>query len=125
MDWQADVATFMREVKSLDLPAKPVKHQVFLTKELCKALMTEELGELTQAMDQDNLVEIADGLADLLYVTLYTANSYGLDMQPIWSEVQRSNMTKKGGDRRADGKLLKPEGYEPPRLEPILEELSR
>lgn len=113
MDWQHQVATFMRDVKGLDLPAKPTYPSPLVVK-LCKALMTEELGELTTAMDNDNLVEVADGIADLIYVALYTANAYGLKMEPIFSEVQRSNMTKKGGPIRSDGKQLKPETYSPP-----------
>lgn len=120
MDWQHQVATFMREVKGLDLPTRPT-HPPLLTLDLCKALMTEELGELTTAMYDDNMVEIADGIADLIYVALYTANVYGLKMEPIFTEVQRSNMTKKGGAKRPDGKQLKPDTYEPPNLRAIIE----
>ena len=40
----------------------------------------------------------------------------------VFDEIHRSNMTKVGGEKRADGKILKPEGYEPPNLEPILRE---
>lgn len=125
MNWQQDVATFMREVKGLELPTKPIQKQPPLIKELCKSLMDEELTELMDAMDAANLVLVADGIADLLYVTLYTACAYGLDMEPIWAEVQRSNMTKKGGAKRADGKQLKPDSYEPPNIAAIIKEQSR
>lgn len=117
---QAKVRQFMQEVKSLDLPTKPGT-PAFLMQSLCMSMMTEELGELAGAMTDNNMVEIADGLADLLYVVYYTANCYGLDMEPIFSEVHRSNMTKKGGAKRQDGKQLKGPDYSPPDLASILE----
>lgn len=120
MDWQHQVATFMREVKGLDLPTKPM-YPNYLVIDLCKALMQEELGELTTAMDEGRLVEVADGIADLLYVTLYTANAYGLIVEPIFAEVQRSNMTKKGGPIRSDGKQLKGTSYSPPNIEALVQ----
>lgn len=121
-DWQQDVATFMREVKGLEVPRSPVTNQAPLIRGLCKALMQEELAELCQAIDEQNLVETADGIADLIYVALYTACSYGINMAPIWDEVQASNMTKKGGPKREDGKQLKGPEFRPPNLAPILEE---
>lgn len=122
-DWQQDVAQFMIEVKELDLPRQPVDaaQQPPLIRNLCKSLMYEELNELEVAINQGDLVSIADGIADLIYVALYTANAYGLWMEPIFAEVQRSNMTKKGGPMRPDGKQLKPPGYEPPDLKTIVE----
>lgn len=119
MDWQHQVATFMREVKGLDLPSKPIVPAP-LIKELCIALIVEEYGELVKAIVADDIVEIADGIADLLYVTLYTANAYGLKMEPIFMEVQRSNMSKKGGPKREDGKQLKGASYSPPDLASII-----
>src|SRR5918999_1525912 len=87
---------------------------------LRRTLMEEELAETKEAMTAGDLVAISDGLADLLYVVYGTAISYGIDIRPIFEEVHRSNMTKVGGRIRADGKVLKPEGWEPPSLEPIL-----
>lgn len=119
MDWQHQVATFMREVKGLDLPTKPIIPGP-LHRDLCKALMHEELAELCAALDAGDIVETADGLADLLYVVLYTANACGLHMDPIFMEVQRSNMAKKGGAKREDGKQLKPADWVPPNLASIV-----
>lgn len=119
MDWQHQVATFMREVKNLELPTRPIICAP-LIRELCKVLMKEELAELVKAMDEEDMVEIADGIADLLYVTLHTANCYGLHVDPIFMEVQRSNMTKKGGPTRSDGKQLKPDSYSPPSIARII-----
>jgi len=82
-------------------------------------LIDEEFKELKEAMEQKNLVKIADGLADLLYVLYGTAITYGLDMDPIFREVHRSNMSK--GDpetiRAPNGKILKGTNYSPPELE--------
>lgn len=119
MDWQHQVATFMREVKGLDLPTKPIIPGP-LHRDLCKALMHEELAELCAALDTGDMTEVADGLADLLYVTLYTANACGLHMDPIFMEVQRSNMAKKGGAKREDGKQLKPADWAPPDIANIV-----
>ena len=118
---QQMVRTFMTEVKGLALPGVPTVPNQDMAN-LCHALILEESTETMNALvfsDRD-LVEIADGLADLLYVTLYAANACGLDLEPIFAEVHRSNLTKKGGEKRADGKALKPPWYEPPNLGPIL-----
>jgi predicted HAD superfamily Cof-like phosphohydrolase len=91
--------------------------------DLRRKLMEEELGELEQAMADGELVGIADGLADLLYVVYGTAVSYGIDIRPIFEEVHRTNMAKAGGPTRDDGKVLKPDGWQPPNLQPILNEM--
>lgn len=119
MDWQHQVATFMREVKGLDLPTKPIIPGP-LHRDLCKALMHEELAELCAALDAGDIVETADGLADLLYVVLYTANACGLHMDPIFMEVQRSNMSKLGAGKASNGKQLKGDNYSPPDLASIV-----
>lgn len=64
-------------------------------------LMQEELlgkGELAESMEAQDLIGVADGLADLLYVTIGTAVVFGIDIEPIFDEVHRSNMSKLGGD---------------------------
>lgn len=85
-------------------------------------LMTEELLELRNAMFKRDFVEIADGIADLLYVVYGTAVEYGIDMEPIFAEVHRSNMTKVDGHLNDFGKWIKPESYSPPDLEPIIKD---
>lgn len=119
MDWQHQVRLFMTEVKELELPRQPMI-QAPLIRELCKALCTEECSELVQALDKEDLVGIADGIADLIYVALYTANAYGILLEPVFAEVQRSNMTKKNGPKREDGKQLKPDSYSPPDITSII-----
>jgi predicted HAD superfamily Cof-like phosphohydrolase len=120
MDWQQQVKQFMVEIKGLELPRQPTVAIDHLTRALCRALMIEELEELKQAMEEEDIVEIADGIADLIYVALYTANAYGILMEPVFKEVQRSNMAKKGGPKAANGKQQKPEGWTPPDIASII-----
>lgn len=61
-----------------------------------------------------DLEQLADGLADLDYVVEGTRLECGIDGDPIALEVHRSNMAKKGGEKRPDGKTLKPAGWTPP-----------
>jgi predicted HAD superfamily Cof-like phosphohydrolase len=83
-------------------------------------LIQEELSELTKAMSLMNMAEIADGIADLLYVVYGTAISYGIDIEPIFDEVHRSNMTKVGAALDKAGKVSKPVKYSKPTLVPLL-----
>jgi predicted HAD superfamily Cof-like phosphohydrolase len=89
------------------------------------ALMREELEELLSAMESGDIVEIADGLADLLYVVFGTAAAYGIPMDEVFGEVHRSNMSKLGPEGRAligeHGKRLKGPDYRPPNLAPLLD----
>lgn len=86
--------------------------------ELYVRLIEEEVGELRDAVDR---VETLDALIDILVVTVGALHSLGVDTEGAWKEVMRSNMDKidpiTGRVRkREDGKVLKPEGWEPPRL---------
>ncbi|HSC57147.1 MAG TPA: MazG nucleotide pyrophosphohydrolase domain-containing protein [Nitrospira sp.] len=94
------------------------------TRALRERLIHEEFEELKEAMAKDDLVGIAKEMADLLYVVYGTAVSYGIDMEPVFREVHRSNMTKVGGYKREDGKWVKPATYSPAAIEPILAEQS-
>jgi len=90
------------------------------TRMLRVRLIQEEFDELQEALGQGDTVAVAKELADLLYVVYGTAVSCGIDMEPVFREVHRSNMSKVGGHKRADGKWVKPASYSPARLEPIL-----
>lgn len=61
-------------------------------------------------------------LFDLVYVFYRTVVSYGIDMESIFREFHRSNMSKVGDYKREDGKWVKPATYSPARIEPILAE---
>jgi predicted HAD superfamily Cof-like phosphohydrolase len=70
-----------------------------------------------------DIERIADALGDLLYVVYGTAVSYGIDMEPVFAEIHRSNMSK--GDpevvRASNGKILKSRNWTPPNLKPLIE----
>lgn len=80
-------------------------------------LMAEELREVKEAMDAEDLPEIAKELSDLLYVVYGAADAYGIPIDECFAEVHRSNMSKLDKDGnpifRTDGKILKSELYEP------------
>jgi len=116
---QDDVEAFHRKF-GLPIGHSPAVPQS-LVKSLRYDLIREEAHETLNALVNDDLPEMADGIADLIYVLLGTAVSYGIDMGPIWDAVHASNMAKEGGPTRADGKILKPEGWSPPDVEGLLQ----
>ena len=83
-------------------------------------LIQEEFDELKEALAQQDLTAIAKELADLLYVVYGTAVSCGIDLEPVFQEVHRSNLSKVGGSKREDGKWIKPPTYSPACIQPIL-----
>ena len=85
-------------------------------------LIQEEAQEFTNAAHND-LVEIADALADLLYVTFGAALTYGIPIDEVFTEVHRSNMTKSmlKDEKSIKGKTIKGENWEPPKIKEILE----
>ena len=88
-------------------------------------LIQEEKDELLYAVYRGDLAEIADGLGDLIYVCIGMALEYGIPLDMVWDEIQRSNMAKRGPDgrvrKREDGKILKPEGWTAPDIKGVLE----
>lgn len=95
------------------------------TRRLRIRLIEEEFAELKEALQDEHLPSIAKELADLLYVVYGTAVSYGIDMEPVFREVHRSNMSKVGGYKRHDGKWVKPHHYSPASVAPILAQQGR
>ena len=105
-DEQAMVEAFHR---TFDIVVNPVPVVVDgRTRELRVKLIQEEFDELKEALATEDLSSIAKEMADLLYVVYGTAVSYGIDMDPVFREVHRSNMSKVGGYKREDGKWVKP-----------------
>ena len=82
-------------------------------------LLDEEVNEFVEASWYHDLQGIADALGDILVVTFGAAVSYGIDIEPIFLEIHRSNMTKAGKDE--GGKTIKGPDYEPPRIAEIIE----
>ena len=83
-------------------------------------LIKEELGELTEAMNDKNLLEVADALTDILYVTYGAGHAFGIDLDKCFDEVQNSNMSKLGEDGKPiyneSGKVMKGPNYFKPDL---------
>ena len=96
----------------------------FNTRDLRLELISEEFSELCQAIEDRDMVQIADALTDLLYVVYGAGHSFGLDLDECFEEVHRSNMSKLGKNGRPiyreDGKVMKGPGYFEPDLERIL-----
>lgn len=90
----------------------------FSTRELRLELIREEYEELEEAIENRDLVEVADALTDLLYVIYGAGHAFGIDLDACYTEVHHSNMSKLGPDgmplKREDGKVIKgPEFFEP------------
>ena len=92
--------------------------------ELYFKLIREEFDELVRAYFEKDMVEIADGCADLKWVIEGLEITLNLPQQEIWNEVARSNLAKISTNgkvlKREDGKVLKPEGWTPPNIKSIL-----
>ncbi len=84
------------------------------------SLIQEELDELKEAMTNNDLLEVADALTDLLYVTYGAGHSFGIDLDKCFNEVQNSNMSKLGEDGKPIynefGKVMKGPNYFKPDL---------
>ena len=83
-------------------------------------LIKEELSELTDAMNNKDLLEVADALTDILYVTYGAGHAFGIDLDKCFEEVQKSNMSKLGDDGKPiydeKGKVMKGPKYFKPNL---------
>ena len=88
-------------------------------------LIKEELDELKEAMDNNDIKEVADALTDILYVTYGAGCAYGIDLDKCFKEVQRANMSKLGKDGKPiyneKGKVMKGPDYLEPNLKPFVE----
>jgi predicted HAD superfamily Cof-like phosphohydrolase len=84
------------------------------------SLIQEELDELKEAMTNNDLLEVADALTDLLYVTYGAGHAFGIDLDKCFNEVQNSNMSKLGEDGKPIynefGKVMKGPNYFKPDL---------
>ena len=87
-------------------------------------LIKEELEELTTAMEKKDLLEVADALTDILYVTYGAGHAFGINLDKCFEEVQNSNMSKLGDDGKPiyseKGKVLKGPNYFKPNLSNLL-----
>ena len=83
-------------------------------------LIKEELEELKEAMENKDLLEVADALTDILYVTYGAGHAFGINLDKCFEEVQSSNMSKLGEDGNPiyneSGKVMKGPKYFKPNL---------
>ena len=83
-------------------------------------LINEELNELQEAMKNNDLLEVADALTDILYVTYGAGNAFGIDLDKCFDEVQNSNMSKLDENGKPiyneAGKVMKGPNYFKPNL---------
>lgn len=90
-------------------------------------LMEEENREYLEAARNNDLVEVADALGDMLYILCGTILEHGMQykIEEVFNEIQRSNMSKLGGDGkpiyREDGKVMKGPNYFKPNISTILD----
>ena len=84
------------------------------------SLIKEELDELIEAMNKKDLVEVADALTDILYVTYGAGHAFGINLDDCFEEVQNSNMSKLDKDGKPiyneNGKVMKGPNYFKPDL---------
>lgn len=123
----ADVASFhqVTELPVLTEIGFPPVERVALREGLIRE---EVINELLTALYGRDMVGVADGIIDSIYVLIGLAHELVLPVVALWNEVQRCNMAKgvlqPDGSyrvvRRADGKILKPEGWTPPDIEGVL-----
>ena len=117
-----DVKNFMeiygQEVKTQS--SFPSKKIIQLRYDLIK----EELDELSVAIKDKDIVEVADALTDLLYVVYGAGHSFGIDLDKCFAEVQRSNLSKLDIDGKPiyneNGKVMKGPNYSKPNLKQFL-----
>jgi len=106
--------TFGQEVKSKSSLSSDKINSLRLS------LIQEELDELNKAIQDKDIVEVADALTDILYVTYGAGHAFGIDLDKCFNEVQNSNMSKLGDDGKPiyneNGKVMKGPNYFKPDL---------
>ena len=108
------MTTFGQEVKtSAEFPENKIV-------ELRKKLIDEEFNELKDAIKDNDIVEVADALTDILYVTYGAGHAFGINLDKCFEEVQNSNMSKLGENGKPiyneHGKVMKGPNYFKPDL---------
>ena len=117
-----DVKTFMKTYGQ-EVNTKPSFPDEKIVK-LRYNLIKEELDELSVAIEEKDIVEVADALTDLLYVVYGAGHSWGIDLDKCFKEVQRSNISKLGIDGKPiyneHGKVMKGPNYSKPNLKKFI-----
>ncbi|MFK7805100.1 MAG: hypothetical protein AB8G95_25935 [Anaerolineae bacterium] len=109
-----------------DTPTMPDKTLL----DLRKTLIREEYNEVNEQFDKlingesDDMTNLIHELTDLLYVAYGAIWACGVDPDPVFEEVHNANMRKLDGPRRADGKVLKPEGWQPADVRKVIDSMK-
>ncbi len=120
MSYQKDVESFMKA------GAQPIRNIPSLDgdqQKLYMNLITEEYLETVKAFENNDLIEVADGLADMVWVIMGLCSSCGINFNKVWEEVKASNMSKFVDGRSIknnSGKIMKPETYFKPNIKKAL-----
>tara|TARA_B100001027_G_scaffold20701_1_gene12224 strand:+ start:110 stop:484 length:375 start_codon:yes stop_codon:yes gene_type:complete len=121
MSYQNDVALFMKS------GGQGVRSELSLEDDqasLYMDLITEEYQETLSAFENSDLIEVADGLADMVWVIMGMCNSCGIDFDSVWKEVKASNMSKFPDGKaikNEHGKIMKPDSYFKPNIKKVLD----
>ena len=120
MSYQNDVADFMKAGE------QPVRSELSLEGDqatLYINLTSEQYQETLSAFKANDMIEVADGLADMVWVIMGMCNSCGINFDSVWQEVKASN-TSKFPDGKAikneHGKIMKPDSYFKPNIKKVL-----
>ena len=112
------MSTFGQEVKTKSELSNDKVNSLRLS------LIQEELDELTKAINENDVLEVADALTDILYVTYGAGHAFGINLDKCFDEVQKSNMSKLDKDGKPiyneSGKVMKGPDYFKPNLSKFL-----
>ena len=123
MKKQLDSVKYFHETYKLSYNINPVADLGSNKNKLRFDLMTEENNEYINAANNNDIIEVADALGDMLYILCGTIIEHGMQdiIEPIFDEIQKSNMSKLGLDGnplyREDGKVLKGPNYVKPNFD--------
>jgi len=124
----SDMSNFNKVKTFMNTYGQDVKEKaIFPEKKIVQLridLIEEELNELKAAINNNDILEVADALTDILYVTYGAGHSFGVDLDKCFDEVQRSNMSKLDENAKPifneSGKVMKGPNYFAPNLKKII-----
>ena len=123
-----DMVKEFHEAFKINVNQEPTLDLSNQIKELRFNLMKEENEEYLEAVQNNDLIEVADALGDMLYILCGTILAHGMQhkITEVFEEIQRSNMSKLGADGnpiyRGDGKVMKGPNYFKPNIKAILKQ---
>ena len=120
MSYQKDVESFM---EAGDQPVNKNLTLIGSQPDLYMNLITEEYKETLEAFQNKDTIEVADGLADMVWVIMGMCSSCGINFEKVWEEVKASNMSKfvdGKAIKNEAGKIMKPETHFRPDIKKVL-----